>query len=201
MKKRTILSFALPFLIASASFAENYDFADPKGVNSISFFVDSPLEPIMGFANGITGTIDFNRVNPAATKGSIEFPVKNIRFASDRMGGVLQGDDWLKSDINPMVKFTITSIGAPSVKDGSIHATVNGKMSLAGMEKEITAPIVFTHIPDGAKQRGGAQTGDLLLVRSKFILKRDMFGIQPGKNLEKVGNDIQINVAISGYQK
>ena len=44
----------------------------------------------------------------------------------------------------------------------------------------------------------GLARGDLLVIRSKFIVKRDDFGIRPGEKLEKVANDIEISLNVAG---
>ena len=40
--------------------------------------------------------------------------------------------------------------------------------------------------------------GDLLVIRSKFVVKRDDFGIRPGEKLEKVANQIEISLNVAG---
>jgi polyisoprenoid-binding protein YceI len=40
--------------------------------------------------------------------------------------------------------------------------------------------------------------GDLLVVRSKFKVKRDDFGIKPGEYLDKVANEIEISINLAG---
>jgi hypothetical protein len=40
--------------------------------------------------------------------------------------------------------------------------------------------------------------GDLLVIRSKFVVKRDDFGIRPGEKLEKVSNEIEISLNVAG---
>ena len=39
---------------------QEFDFKDSKRVNSLSFFLDSELEPIMGVASGISGKISYD---------------------------------------------------------------------------------------------------------------------------------------------
>jgi hypothetical protein len=36
------------------------------------------------------------------------------------------------------------------------------------------------------------------VIRSKFVVKRDDFGIRPGEKLEKVSNEIEISLNVAG---
>ncbi len=56
-KTLNLLSIAACVATASAA-ADKFDFKDPKGVNAIYFVLDSELEPIMGMATGISGTVN-----------------------------------------------------------------------------------------------------------------------------------------------
>ena len=58
-------------------------------------------------------------------------------------------------------------------------------------------PVELTYLPNMLEKRNKVP-GDLLIVRSKFTVKRDDFGIQPGKYLDKVANDIQISINLAG---
>ena len=41
-----------------------FDFKDPKGVNSILFHLDAPLESISGSGNDISGSVHFDSSKP-----------------------------------------------------------------------------------------------------------------------------------------
>jgi len=186
MKKLLLSVLALA---ASASFctvlAGDFDFKDPKGVNTISFHLDSPLEPIMGVADNISGTVSHEG---DATKGTISFPTANLAVPSKRMTSVLHGEDWLNAAANENVSFTFTHNGE----------LFKGKLTLAGVTKEFSAPGSVTLVEGGAAKRGAGE-GDLLVLRSKFTVSRSDFGIKPGAMFDKVGDKVDIIVAIVGY--
>ncbi len=74
--RMTTLFISLLYLLVSGSqvsLAENqaFDFKDPKGVNSINIFLDSALEPMTGYASGISGTIIFDPVNKKAVSAAL----------------------------------------------------------------------------------------------------------------------------------
>ena len=71
MKTKLITSLVLSALTGVALAApQTFDFKDPKGVNNAVFKLDAPLEAINGSANGITGTVEFDAENPAATNSA-----------------------------------------------------------------------------------------------------------------------------------
>ena len=58
-------------------------------------------------------------------------------------------------------------------------------------------PVKITYLK-GLLEKRNRVPGDLLVVRSKFVVKRDDFNIQKGKNLEKVSNEIEIILNLAG---
>jgi polyisoprenoid-binding protein YceI len=67
----------------------------PKGVNNAVFKLDAPLEAITGSANGISGAVTFDPVNPAATKGKIVVAAESLTVPNSMMKGHLHGGDWM----------------------------------------------------------------------------------------------------------
>ena len=57
--------------------------------------------------------------------------------------------------------------------------------------------VTITYL-EGLLEKRNRVPGDLLVVRSKFSVKRDDFNIQKGKNLEKVANNIEIILNLAG---
>ena len=53
-------------------------------------------------------------------------------------------------------------------------------------------------LKDKLKDRFPAMTGDLLVLRANFVIKRNDFGIQPGQYEDKVSNDIELSLSIAG---
>jgi len=188
MKKLLLTALFLAFSTAgTTAFAGDFNFQDPKGVNTISFHLDSPLEPIMGIADTITGTVSHEATG---TKGTISFPTAKLKVASDRMTSVLHGADWLNAAANETVSLTFTHDGENFV----------GNLTLAGVTKAIKAPGSVSLVEGGAGKRGAGE-GDLLVLRSKFTISRSDFGIKPGAMFDKVGDKVDLVVAIVGYEK
>ena len=74
-------------LIAASAIARAdtrpFDFKDPKEISAVGLMIDSKLEPILGWAKGISGTVNFDPANPKATSGAIAVDVSSVTFAND----------------------------------------------------------------------------------------------------------------------
>ena len=70
-------------------------------------------------------------------------------------------------------------------------------MTIKNVTLEIEVPVKLTYLK-GLLEKRNRVPGDLLILRSKFIVKRSDFNIQKGQNLEKVANDIEISLNLAG---
>lgn len=187
---------------APSAEAKTFDFKDPKKVNGIVFVLDSKLEPIVGIGSGMTGSISYDPAKPEAFTGSITIPAEGLDTTNERMTQVMQGENWL--NITQNKDFTMTFDKVTKVEDqedGSKLLTIDGKLQAMGLSLPKTLQIGVTHLPDGAKARGGAESGDLLVLRSKFSVTRQDLGIQIDRGPDVVANRIDITVAVAGYEK
>ncbi|MEM7395887.1 MAG: YceI family protein, partial [Verrucomicrobiota bacterium] len=136
---------------AGVTLAGTFSFDDPKGVNAISLFLDSPLEPIVGWASGVEGTVKYDPLVPDAIEGKIHVATKNIAFVNPRMTAKAHTAEWLNADEHPGVSFTIKDIDNVKEKgDGVVTADLTGVFSLRGVDKKITAPARLSVIENGA---------------------------------------------------
>lgn len=176
-----------------------FDFKDPKSVNTISFTLDSLLEPILGIASGVGGTMTFDPANPTATTGTISVESKNLQFANKGMQDSLHGAEWLDVAKNPKIEFKLKKVtDAKSAGDNVTEMTVVGDMTCHGITKEITVPVKVTFLAGKLGERTNKLTGDLLVLRSSFTIKRTDFGIKADMTDKVVANEIQVKVAIAG---
>ena len=70
-------------------------------------------------------------------------------------------------------------------------------MTIRNVTIAMLIPVKITYLK-GLLEKRNRVPGDLLVVRSKFVVKRDDFNIQKGKNLEKVSNEIEIILNLAG---
>ena len=178
----------------------SFNFADPKGVNSISIILDSVLEPIMGIASGISGNVIFDPKKKTAVKGRIVVAADKIQMTNPMMTKILHSEEWLDVEKFPTVEFDFKEIIAKgSRKDMLYEYIIAGNFTCKGITKEIQVPVNVSYLPGKLKARNDKDDGDLLILRSKFNIQRTAFGIQPDINPASVADEIQLNVSIVGY--
>src|SRR3990167_182940 len=125
-----------------------FDFKDPKGVNSISFTLDSLVEPFTGMASGITGKVTFDPADPKATKGVIAVEAKSLHLEHKGMKETMHGADWLDVQKNPKIEFAIKKVtDYRSAGDNVFDLTIVGDLTCKGVTKELTVPVKATYLP------------------------------------------------------
>jgi polyisoprenoid-binding protein YceI len=199
MKTKLITLAALVALAGIASAApETFDFKDPKGVNNAGFKVDAPLEAVNGSANGISGTVTFDRERPADTKGKIVVTTASLTVPNPMMNGHLHGDKWLDAAKHPEITFESKELKNVKTDGNVTTADAVGTFTLKGVAKELTVPVTINYLKDKLGQRVPNQKGDLLVIRAHFTIKRGDFNINPGQFEDKVSNEIELTLSIAG---
>ncbi len=177
--------------------AKPFDFKDAKGVNTIIFQLDALLESISGSAGGVSGTVHFNPNEPAQTNGTIILQASSLRVDNPVLQEHMHGEEWLDVEKFPAIEFSISRLNQLEQKGRTLHALAEGKMSIRNVTIKMNIPVELTYL-EGMLEKRNRVPGDLLVVRSKFKVKRDDFGIKPGEYLDKVANDIEISINLAG---
>lgn len=198
MKKLALLLAFTGFNLAAFADPQTFDFKDPKGVNNVVFRTDAPLESINGTAAGISGTVTFDPANPATLKGKIIVAANSLHVPNSMMQGHLLSDKWLDVAKYPHITFEVASIDNVKTTDNTTTADVTGTMTLHGVSNQITVPVKITYLKDKLKERFPALSGDLLVIRANFIVKRSDYAINKGTFEDKVSDEIQLNLSIAG---
>jgi polyisoprenoid-binding protein YceI len=192
----SILGCAAGTLVAAPI---SFNFKDPKGVNTVIFKTDAPLESINGTANGVSGTVTFDPENPAAVKGRIVVAAASLHVPNPTMKEHLQGGDWLDVARHPEIAFEVKSASNAKTIGNATTLDVTGNLTIKGMTKVVVVPVKLTYLKDKLKARGGSnKDGDLLVLRANFTIKRSDFGINSAKFEEKVSNDIELTFSLAG---
>ena len=199
MKSALVLLLALSSLNGAASAApQTFDFKDPKGVNNAVFKLDAPLEAISGNATGISGKVNFDPENPAATRGKIVVATSSLHVGNPMQQQHLLSDKWMDAAKYPEISFEAKDLKKVKTSGDVTTADVTGTFTLRGTSKEITVPVKFTFLKDKLGQRVPNMQGDLLVIRSSFTVKRSDFGLMPGQMEEKVSDAIELTLSIAG---
>lgn len=189
------LSLAASLIAAPTSF----DFKDPKGVNAVQFLLDSVLEPISGTANEVSGSVTFDPAAPASTMGKIVVAASSLQVSNSTMTQHLLSDKWIDAAGHPEIIFELVSLANVKTSGTTTTADATGKFTLKGVTKDVTLPVKLTYLADALEKRTKpGNKGDLLVVRGELTILRGDYGIQPGKNEDKVSNDIKLTIAIVG---
>ena len=199
MKTKLITTIALAAFAGFAYAApQTFDFKDPKGVNNAVFKLDAPLESINGSASGISGTVNFDPENPAATTGKIVVASDSLTVPNPLQKEHLHGANWLNTTNYPEITFEAKSFANVKTDANVTTADVTGTFTLHGVSKEITAPVKLTYLKDKLGDRVQNLKGDLLVIRANFIINREDFNIQKGQYLDKVATNIDLSLSIAG---
>jgi polyisoprenoid-binding protein YceI len=174
-----------------------FDFKDPKNINNVIFQMDAPLESINGSGDGITGTVQFDPANPSSTKGTILLDAASLHVGNPVLKEHIHGSDWMNVKKHPTISFKLTKLENIRKKGIDVFADAKGKMTIRNVTIEMNAPVRITYLK-GLLEKRNRVAGDLLVIRSKFVVKRDDFGIRAGEKLEKVANEIEISLNVAG---
>lgn len=177
-----------------------FNFEDPKGVNTISFLMDAPLESINGTANGVSGEVTYNPAEPTKISGTIVLQTKTLTVPNSVMEEHIHGEKWMNVAEYPTISFTAKVLKNIQTTDKTVKGDLTGTMTIKDVSQEISVPVTITHLPGKLEARSnGAMKGDLLVLRSNFMFNRSEFNINPGQNLDKVADDVEIRLALAGY--
>lgn len=191
----------LAWILAVSADAANtrFDFKDPKGVNTVTFRMDAPLEAISGSANGISGQVEFDPAKPAALKGTIRVESASMHVPNPTMKEHMHAKDWMDVANHANLVFEVESLTDVKQSGEVFEGKVLGKLTLKGVTKPVTVPVRLTYLKGklGARTNGRVQ-GDLLVVRSQFTVKRSDYGINPGAPTDKVSDEVELTLSLAG---
>lgn len=198
--KKTLVTLIGLTALTSLAFAEpqTFDFKDPKGVNNAAFKLDALLEAIQGSANGVSGLVTFDPVNPGLTKGKISVEASTLNVPNPMMKEHLHSPMWL--DVRKYADITFDEKELKNVKTTGDTTTADavGTLTIKGVTKDITVPVKLTYLKDKLGLRVPKMKGDLLVIRSTFTIKRSDFGINPSAPQASVSDDIEISLSVAG---
>ena len=203
MYGRAFLALGLVLALSAARRSEagamTFDYKDPKEISAVSLTIDSKLEPIFGYAKGISGTVRFDPARPKATTGTITVAADSVQFANDGYTATARGFA-LESKKYPAIAFTLKKVlsvtnPAPNVYQGTVQADFVCK----GVTLPLTVPVTASFFPGRAAERTNGQfEGDVLVLRSRFTVSRTKLGISTGIPTDFVADAVEVRVSCVG---
>jgi len=199
MKKKALVIATL-IAVCSTALAEKlvFDFKDPKGVNTVRFTLDAPLENISGTASDISGTVTADPENPADVSGTIVVQSESLHVPNPLMKQHMHGDEWLDVATHETITFELKEVTNVKRDGDTGTADVKGTFTLRGISKDLVVPVSVTYLPGRLGDRSPGLTGDLLVIRADYNIKRSDFGIKPGQAEDKVADEINVSMSIAG---
>ncbi len=194
-----LLLAAVPLCAQAAP--KRFDFADPKQMNAAALSIDAAWEPVVGYADGITGFATFDPAHPERTVGSIAVDVSSVRFSN---AGYTQTARFyaLEGKKYPRITCRLKKIKTiKPVRTGVWQGVVLVDFSCHGVTKELAVPLEVSHLPDVAKNRYPDFPGDLLVVRCNFDIRRADFHIAKSVPANQIGDRVSVRLALVGTQK
>jgi polyisoprenoid-binding protein YceI len=196
----TILLLVVTIFFDVRAESLSFDFKDPRGVSNIAFSLNAPLESIEGTAKGIAGTVTVDPANLSTAEGKIVVATKSLVVPNPLMRMHLLGKDWLNARSNPEIGFEIKKVGRVTKKsDDTSEVEVTGAFTLNHVTREIVTNADVIYLPGKLGETTNNKIhGDLLVIRTKFKIRRSDFGIRPGEFLDKVADEISLSVNLIG---
>ncbi|NIF03989.1 YceI family protein [Chryseobacterium sp. Tr-659] len=181
--KKVFLSFLFA-LLSVATFAQGTWEADPMH-SSINFNIKH-----MGisFVQGRFDKFDGRVVNSAANLDNADFnfavSVRTINTGVEMRDKHLVSEEFFDAAKYPAIEFKSTSI----TKDKNNSYILKGKLSMKGVEKEISVPVTFGGI---TKNREGKE---IMGIQAKFTVNRLDYGIKYDPSGAGIAKDVEVNV-------
>ena len=159
--------------------------------------MDAPLESINGSGDSLWGTVTFDPSDPSATQGEIILDAKSLHVGNPVLKEHIHGKDWMNVEKFPAISFKLTKLENVKKQGIDVLADAKGKMTIRNVTMEMVIPVKITYLK-GLLEKRNRVPGDLLILRSRFLVKRDDFEIRAGEKLEKVANEIEISLNLAG---
>lgn len=172
--------------VAQAASGAKY-MVESSDESKVQFISDATLEKITGVGHKLSGNVEIDTANLAATKGTIELEVASINTNVDLRDEHLRGPDWLDAKAYPKIKFDITKVEGPGeLKQGeAVDVKVHGKLTMHGVTREEVATAKVRSTDKGVK------------VTASFKVSLPAYKVSvPSVVRLKVNDEIQLNVML-----
>ncbi len=168
--------------------------------NIAKFESSAPLETIVGVGNRIRASVIINTTdilkNP---QGKVRFELSSLITGIDKRDEDLKSETYLNTAKFPNAEFVLTGLSNVSSKEltdkSKIAAIANGKFTIHGITREISAPIILYYFKENTNEKNVLK-GNILSVSTIFSIKLSDYGIKiPSILFYKLEDEINISAA------
>ncbi len=156
MKNRFLISLAtvVASLVALPAFADSpftgktgpLKFEVDSAKSQFSFNADTAAEKVGGIAKGITGSFSISdAAAPEGTSGTITVLVAKMESGNAMRDDHMRKPEWLNAAAHPTITFAIANVSDLKVTGNKATGKAHGKFTLAGVTKDITAPVEIVY--------------------------------------------------------
>jgi polyisoprenoid-binding protein YceI len=174
--------------IVDAKTAQTY--AIDKTHSEVTFQVRHLLTKVRGRFTEFAGTLSFDREHPEQSSVSLVIDAASIDTGTADRDTHLRSGDFFAIDTHPTLTFTSSRV----VKTGDETYDVVGTLTIRGVAREITLPVIYLGVaqdPWGSVRAG---------FETSLTLNRKDFGLTWNAALETggflVGDEVGINLSI-----
>lgn len=196
----TVTSVGLAAMAAQGAW-RTYLADDPVGRNVVVIESRAPLETMVTTTNKVKGQIKLNEADILQDpQARFEVDMSSLDTGIDMRNEHMRSEGWLDTGKYPTATFTLTKIGPRPRMQYPISqhrkATVKGEGELTFHGVTRTIPVEIEATPIAASKETAARLpGDLLHVRTKFVIELDKFGVKvPEPAQLKVANSQAVTV-------
>ena len=162
MKPAAVLVLCGLAAIAGPATAAPVEFGIDQQHTSVAFVLQHDAwAKYQGTIADLTGTIMFDKLDPAASSVTVSTYPRSIRTMNQQREGELRGLGFLNEDVNPKITFVSSKVELTGDKAGKI----TGILTMAGVGVPLTLDTVFdgdgTSSWDGAHRIGFSAKGQL----------------------------------------
>lgn len=141
--KQFLIAAALGLVSTAAVAGEAYTI-DTTHAQVVFHYNHLGYSTTFGMFSDITGTIDFDAANPAASSVEASFPVTTLATGNAERDAHFQTGDFFGAEAAPAVTFVSTGIEVT----GENAAQITGDLTLNGITKSVVLDTVLTQMGD-----------------------------------------------------
>jgi polyisoprenoid-binding protein YceI len=169
------------------------------GGSRVTWVSDAPLERVTGTTSAVSGELQVDAANLAASRGTVQVDVASFDTGIDLRDEHLRGPNWLDAGRYPQATLEITGVeGATALQPGqTIRVTIRGRFSLHGVTRDVSIPAQIRLLPVDDALRAQGVTGDLLRAQASFDIQLADYNVSISAPVRlQVSETIRINVTI-----